>query len=591
VYEKGGRRYARVTLDATTRPKIPLPTCATQDAAEARGALLADLARNLRNAKVPAASARTFLRRAGAAAQGKPLDTVLRAVEAVSTDKAERLSDASTLRTFRDVADRWTSGELARRHPDRVPALSPATAQQYRGMLENHIYPHGIGDKPIPDVTHDDAECVLAALPAELEASSRRRVAQTLARVLNLAALLRLRPDNPLPRGFLPKRGPGKAKAYVRPAEDARLLAYADVPFSRRLFYGFLHREGCRSNEAIGFNVGDVDDLGSIRLDENKTDDPRSWALGADVVRALRASFALRERALGRKLGADDPLFVDEDGARLRLHHAAARFRDDLRAAGIDRAVLFQSSKARRRVRLHDTRAAFVTLALACGRSEAWVTDRTGHKSSQMVALYKRTASEAADLRLGWFGDLDRAIPELAAAAPPPPATPPDGGVETAREGSGSGPTGAKGSERAPATGRKPGGSRGSLPSRALAFSLLPFAFCLRAGALRSPPCAVSPSSPPASASPGSPSRRAPAPSCLHPPSPPSRPRRSPSPSPPSVRHGTPTRPSPRTPTRWRATRCMPRSIPTSTTSPARAPSPGRTPRASRRARCGCTST
>jgi hypothetical protein len=55
-----------------------------------------------------------------------------------------------------------------------------------------------------------------------------------------------------------------------------------------------------------------------------------------------------------------------------------------------------------------------VTLALAAGRTEAWVTDRTGHKSSQMIYTYKRASRTAAELRLGWLEPLDEAIPELA---------------------------------------------------------------------------------------------------------------------------------------------------------------------------------
>ena len=39
-------------------------------------------------------------------------------------------------------------------------------------------------------------------------------------------------------------------------------------------------------------------------------------------------------------------------------------------------------------------------MALASGRSEAWVTDRTGHKSSAMVAGYKRQVRTAAELDL-----------------------------------------------------------------------------------------------------------------------------------------------------------------------------------------------
>ena len=49
------------------------------------------------------------------------------------------------------------------------------------------------------------------------------------------------------------------------------------------------------------------------------------------------------------------------------------------------------------------------------GRSEAWITDRTGHRSSQMIYRYKRAARTHAELELGTFEPLYEAIPELAA--------------------------------------------------------------------------------------------------------------------------------------------------------------------------------
>ena len=55
--------------------------------------------------------------------------------------------------------------------------------------------------------------------------------------------------------------------------------------------------------------------------------------------------------------------------------------------------------------------------ALANGRTETWVADRTGHKSSQMINAYRRAARTAAELRLGELVPLVEAIPELAEAA------------------------------------------------------------------------------------------------------------------------------------------------------------------------------
>lgn len=87
--------------------------------------------------------------------------------------------------------------------------------------------------------------------------------------------------------------------------------------------------------------------------------------------------------------------------------------RDDLHAAHIDRAELFESSKSRRQIRVHDLRATFVTLSLANGRTETWVADRTGHKSSVMINRYRRAARTVEELDLGWLAPLDEAVPEI----------------------------------------------------------------------------------------------------------------------------------------------------------------------------------
>ena len=191
------------------------------------------------------------------------------------------------------------------------------------------------------------------------------------------------------------------------------------------MFYGFLDREGPRSGEAEGFTWRDFDlDRGAVKLDENKTDDPRAWALSSGVVRALRAWRALRA-AEGAPVEPDDSVFVlREDG---RKYDAAKLFREHLRAAFIDRAELFEHSAARMQIRRHDLRATFVTLNLAAGRTEAWIADRTGHKSSAMINRYRRAARTAAELALGELRPLIDAIPELAGAEP---STPPGGKVE-----------------------------------------------------------------------------------------------------------------------------------------------------------------
>jgi integrase len=129
---------------------------------------------------------------------------------------------------------------------------------------------------------------------------------------------------------------------------------------------------------------------GRVRLDENKTDDPLAWALAPDVVRTL-AWWKKRTK------GEADDLVLGLD-----LHEASRwlrgrdddpeRYPGDLRRADITRPELFERSASRMPMRLHDLRATFVTVSLANGETEQWVTDRTGHKSSQILALYTRQA-------------------------------------------------------------------------------------------------------------------------------------------------------------------------------------------------------
>jgi hypothetical protein len=64
-------------------------------------------------------------------------------------------------------------------------------------------------------------------------------------------------------------------------------------------------------------------------------------------------------------------------------------------------------------IRLHDMRAVFVTVSLANGKTEKWVTDRTGHKSSQMLETYSRQARTWEELGLGTLEPLDELLPEL----------------------------------------------------------------------------------------------------------------------------------------------------------------------------------
>jgi integrase len=85
------------------------------------------------------------------------------------------------------------------------------------------------------------------------------------------------------------------------------------------------------------------------------------------------------------------------------VEHLAEQIRNDFRRVGVERAQLFEGSDTRQRFRAHDLRATFVTIALATGKTETWVSDRTGHDGHSMIERYRR---KARTWNLGELGPL-----------------------------------------------------------------------------------------------------------------------------------------------------------------------------------------
>ncbi len=338
-----------------------------------------------------------MLARAGEA-DARGFRDLVRVAEGLAAGKLKRAPKAKgSAMTFQAVGDDWTSGELHRRFPDYVKAKT--TSDDDASRLAR-LYDK-IGDIPLASFTEEHAELAMSNLPAKLSSASRRHYAQTIAKVLRLAVYpLRIIERSPLPEGFLPKVKSKQAKSYLYPNEEAQLLGCLEVPLARRILYGFLAREGCRVSEALGLTWENVDlDHGTVTLDRNKTATPRVWALSPDVVIALEL------------YRTDDSTGLIFPG--IEYSRQAERFRDDLKEAGINRPELTAKSDVRLPIRVHDLRGTFVTLALANGRSETWVSDRTGHTSSVMINRYKRQARTAQELGLGSLAPMDQTIPEL----------------------------------------------------------------------------------------------------------------------------------------------------------------------------------
>lgn len=403
--EGASGKEARIRLGAFGRKRYEITNCTAPEAAK-RETAMRTLARDMVDAGL-AAEADAILKRAGRAENAEAFRVAINLGNGLCSGKIPKKTTTGLSTTFQMLGEDWTSGRLNKRFPDQVRLKR--TRDEDAATLGRHVYPV-IGPKAVADVTLDDAEDVMRRLPEGLSPLTRRNVGHLVARLLKLAVYpLRLIPASPIPPGFLPQRGERKALACLYPDEDRRLLECRNVPLCFRLLWGFLTREGMREGEALGLTWGALDlKRGAVRLEKNKTDDPRAWALDPGVARALEAYKRTDAKP-------EDLVFVDPHGRTHSKFGLALLLRSHLEAAGLkkERPELFESTAERKQIRVHDLRGTFVTVSLANDRTESWISDRTGHRSSAMINRYKRISRTFTELGLGRLAPLDEAIPEL----------------------------------------------------------------------------------------------------------------------------------------------------------------------------------
>jgi integrase len=340
------------------------------------------------------------------------LAALLEVVQQVCVGKLEQPANPGRIHarmTIRELGEAWTSGKLHELHPDHIRERSDMG--KVVSQLRLHILPT-VGDVRICDFRIDHADAVMRAIPKPLAVGTRRQIAMTLRRILAMASYpLRLIVANPMPEGYAPRSQDKNAKSILYPDEDAVLCTASKVPLIYRLFYGFLLREGCRSDSEARKLTWRCFDLsrGVMVLDRNKTNSPRAWKLGPGVAEALRA-WRIVQGERGVNVGNDCRVFPLVSAA-----NEAELFRKHLKIAGVTRTLLFERTKERLPIRRHDLRGTFITLNLAAGKSEAWIQQRTGHTTSRMINAYNQPARTAEELDLGLPRPLVEVIPELAA--------------------------------------------------------------------------------------------------------------------------------------------------------------------------------
>ncbi len=412
-----GTYVKRVRL-CGAKQTIRITQCRTDAQAEKRATLIVTLATRMTHARTDPKLALVGLQKIA----GAPADLSDKAAFQVVDELVGGWRPESASPTFASICDRWNTNSLHREYPDDVPLRKvDTTIAAAKATLRKHILPV-VGGLPVDLITLDHCNAIKKAIASVPRSDSRRQILTPLKTVLDLCVHpLALIERSPLPAGWLPSvKGP-RVLQWVKPAEDALLMACTAVPLWRRVLWGFYMRSGARENEALAMAITQFD-LGAQPIAELfghqcKTKKPRAWPLEPGDADALRAWVALARS--DAKPG--DRMFVDGDGQAIDDNGLPALLRADLQLAGVTRAELFTTTLASRNVVVHDLRASFVTVKLSVGWQPDQIEARTGHESLAQMKKYKRlagTLKEAAAAARQMptdFAPLADAIPELRA--------------------------------------------------------------------------------------------------------------------------------------------------------------------------------
>lgn len=289
--------------------------------------------------------------------------------------EAARIELLSRLQRGEHVAPRkWTFSEYLTERwlPTRESQLAPSTFESYGGNVRHHIVP-GIGSARLQGLSAD----VLTRFYGELLASGLS--ART---VRYIHAIVHKALADALSWGFVVRNvadaaSPPSNKAAKAPPprtwSATELRAFLDSTRSGRLhpLWRVLASTGARRGEALRMRWPDVD-LGGreLAIPVTKSGRGRSVALDPDTVDVLREH---RKRQLTERL-AWGPAYADgghvfarEDGVPYSPDYVTRAFREAVASSGVPR------------IRLHDLRHTWASLALAAGVNPKVVSERLGH--------------------------------------------------------------------------------------------------------------------------------------------------------------------------------------------------------------------
>ncbi len=283
--------------------------------------------------------------------------------------------------TFEEAAERWWT--------HASPDMKAGTQDTYRNVLDKHVLPI-FGQRPLEDITIDDVEAWWASLRATgLSHKRLRTIRGILAGVFQRSVAKRLTTQDPTAviAGRLGREDREVRQAeWLTEPELTKLLALAEErePKYHPLVLT-LASTGIRLGEALGLQIGDVDltrrtlairrAIRKHRVGSPKSGKPRTVSIPRSTVAVLRDWMdTIRAEAAVR---GQEPtwLFPGGTGQPIEDKCPVQALRRLLKLAGITR-----------KVRIHDLRHTYSSLALQRGVPLLVVSRQLGHSTIAITA-------------------------------------------------------------------------------------------------------------------------------------------------------------------------------------------------------------
>jgi len=366
------------------------------------------------------AEARAYLEEAAKSLHERGFRAIEKMVEGLSPAVEPKRAPV----TFRKVVERLGTGELRRLYPEDVKAQATETRDRQRQRLA--VFFPVLGSKTFDEITKELLNEAKLLIAEDLSARTRACYLRDLRLVMRLAV-------DPLglvehtPTVKVPTPSTEDLFTFLYPSEEAQVLVALDIPIEMRFLYAFLCRNGTRITETLRLTWDHVNlEAGTIHMAKawTKTGRARYWDLAPDVLEALKVWREMHPGAT--HVFVPPAVSLDSKGRRARVpkrltrFYVWDRFLRDLKVAGLTRREIFSPDDGENQLRIHDTRASFVTLARALGMPDRWIMDRSGHESAKVLEKYDRGARSARERNLGWFAPMTLVLGQSWAKTPKP---------------------------------------------------------------------------------------------------------------------------------------------------------------------------